>query len=219
MKELFILNQQPSIADQFLAELRDVRVQHDSMRFRNNLRRLGHLIAYEISKELDYTEKTINTPLAQANVKTLENQPILMTILRAGLPYYEGFRDVFDKSYSGFIGAYRRANEEAPDGFDIYLGYSAFPDITDKEIIVVDPMLATGASLCKSLNKVLEFGTPKMIHISATLAAPEGVEYLKKELNAPFKLWLCALDEKLNEKAYIYPGLGDAGDLAFGEKL
>ncbi|BDD10742.1 uracil phosphoribosyltransferase [Fulvitalea axinellae] len=217
--EIFSLNESASVANQFLAELRNVEVQNDSMRFRKNLKRLGVLMAYEISKSLKYEKKEFTTPLAKTEIPVLEHQPILLPILRAGLPYYEGFLDVFDKSYSGFIGAYRRKADDAPDGFDIYLGYSAFPDMTDKELIIIDPMLATGQSLAKSLNKVLEFGKPKMVHIAAVLSSPEGVEYLANNVEAPCRLWTCAMDEKLNEKAYIVPGLGDAGDLAYGEKL
>ncbi|MCG8474076.1 MAG: uracil phosphoribosyltransferase [Cytophagales bacterium] len=216
---MFKLNETNSVANQFLAELRDITVQGDSMRFRHNLRRLGSLLAYEISKELEYEEKEITTPLTTASIPMISAQPILMTILRAGVPFYDGFLEIFDKAYSGFIGAYRRKNEDVPDGFDIYLGYSAFPDITDKELIVIDPMLATGASLAKSLDKILEFGTPKKIHVAATIAAPEGVEYVLKNISAPIKIWTCALDEKLDEHKYIVPGLGDAGDLAYGEKL
>ncbi|WP_018692422.1 uracil phosphoribosyltransferase [Algicola sagamiensis] len=216
---LFILNQNRSVANEFLAELRDVNVQGDSMRFRRNLRMLGNLLAYEVSKSLNYETQQVATPLGTAAIDRIESQPILLTILRAGLPFYDGFLDIFDKAYSGFIGAYRRHDETAEDGFDIYLGYSAFPDISGRDIIVVDPMLATGKSLAKSLNKILEMGQPRSIKIVAVIAAPEGVSYLQENVQSDVEIYLAAMDEKLNEKAYIVPGLGDAGDLAYGEKL
>ena len=217
--DIFILDKTNSVANQFLSELRDIETQKDSMRFRKNLERLGFLLAYEISKELDYKNKTTQTPLGISEIPLIQEQPILLTILRAGLPFYNGFLEVFDKAGSGFIGAYRKPNKDSKDGFDIFLGYSALPSIEGKEIILIDPMLASGASIVKSIKELLKLGTPKKIHLAITLCAPEGIEYLKTNTNTNVKLWTCALDEKLNEHAYIIPGLGDAGDLSFGSKL
>ena len=216
--DTFILNQTKSIANQFLRELRDINIQGDSMRFRKNLERLGSLLAYEISKDLEYENVLVSSPLGTSSIPIVKEQPILLTILRAGVPFYDGFLNVFDQSDSGFIGAYREVNPNLPHSFDIFLGYSATPKLKDKEVIIIDPMLATGASLVKSINELVKFGKPKKIHVAVTLAAPEGIEYLKENIDIPTKLWTCAVDEKLDEQAYIVPGLGDAGDLAFGAK-
>lgn len=186
------------------------------MRFRKNLERLGEILAYEISKTMDYKSVEIETPLAISKNEVPSQEPVIIAVLRASLPFYQGFLNFFDKAESGFIGAFR---EEKKDDISINLGYHASPDITGKELILADPMLATGKSIMKSIDTLLNHGTPKMIHIAAAFAAPEGVEYIKNNLTTPYKLWLGSLDEMLNSQSYIVPGLGDAGDLAFGEKL
>ncbi|WP_460537968.1 uracil phosphoribosyltransferase [Echinicola sediminis] len=215
---MFILNHQNSIASHFLEEIRDINLQTDRLRFRYNLERLGQILAYEISKSLDYRSKQIATPLTQTEVKSLEKQPVLISVLRAAMPFYQGFLDYFDQANSGFIGAFRK--EEAGNEVEIEFNYLAAPPIQDQEIIIVDPMLATGKSLVTSIEQLLKNGTPKKIHIASVIAAPEGIDYIKSHLKEiPFQLWLCALDERLNKKAYIVPGLGDAGDLCFGPKL
>ena len=213
---MFILSDQPSIANQFLAELRDIRTQQDRMRFRKNLERLGELLAYEVSKTLSYQTKEVQTPLQSAQMELPVDQVVLVAVLRAALPFYQGFLNSFDQAESGFIGAFRQE-----DGAEIgvNLGYHASPQLDNKVLILVDPMLATGTSCVTALKTLLEHGTPKAIHIVAAFAAPEGVEYLSRHLNISYSLWLGTLDEKLNSKSYIVPGLGDAGDLAFGEKL
>ena len=216
--KIFRLNETASVANHFLAELRDVNIQGDSMRFRRNIERLGELMAYEVSKDLPFVTKTVTTPLGTADIPVLEQQPILMTVLRAGLPFYNGFMNVFDKASSGFIGAFRKENADAPDGFEIELGYAAYPDLEGQDLIIVDPMLATGRSLVDAIEKAINKGTPRSIHIVATIAAPEGVAYVKEKMGDRCTLWLCAEDSHLNEKSYIIPGLGDAGDLAFGSK-
>ncbi|MBC6366505.1 uracil phosphoribosyltransferase [Algoriphagus sp. AK58] len=213
---MFILSQQKTIANRFLAELRDVQIQKDRMRFRKNLERLGEILAYEISKTMDYQSQEVETPLAKLNVEIPQCQPVIVAVLRASLPFYQGFLNFFDQAESGFIGAFR---EEHADNISINLGYHASPDLTGKTLILADPMLATGKSFIKSIDTLLTHGTPKMIHIAAAFAAPEGIKFLESHLNLPYKIWLGALDERLNEHAYIVPGLGDAGDLAFGEKL
>ena len=213
---MFILSNQPSIANQFLAELRDIRTQQDRMRFRKNLERLGELLAYEVSKTLSYQTKEVQTPLQSTQMELPVDQVVLVAVLRAALPFYQGFLNSFDQAESGFIGAFRQEDGEK---IGVNLGYHASPNLENKVLILVDPMLATGTSCVTALKTLLEHGTPKAIHIVAAFAAPEGVEYLSRHLNISYSLWLGTLDEKLNSKSYIVPGLGDAGDLAFGEKL
>ena len=213
---MFVLNHHVSIANQYLAEIRDVSIQKDRQKFRNNLRRLGFLLGYEISKELRYTEKSISTPLAKAKEQVPSEDLVIITILRAGLPFQEGFMEAFDQADAGFVGAWR--NDEG-EKIEIELNYLATGDLNQKTVILVDPMLATGKSLVKVVDKLLTHGTPKTLHLAAAIAAPEGVGYLKQNLKLDYQLWMCALDEKLNQKSYIVPGLGDAGDLAFGAKM
>ena len=213
---MYILSIQPSIANQFIAELRNIQIQKDRMRFRKNLERLGEILAYEISKSMEYNVVEIETPLAKSKIEVPNHQPVIIAVLRASLPFYQGFLNFFDNAESGFIGAFR---EEKEDDITINLGYHASPDITGKELILADPMLATGKSLIKSINALLTHGQPKFIHIASVFAAPEGVEYITNNLTIPHKIWLGALDQRLNSQSYIVPGLGDAGDLAFGEKL
>lgn len=213
---MYILSNQPSIANQFIAELRSIHIQKDRLRFRKNLERIGEILAYEISKTMDYKIVEVETPLAISKVEVPKHQPVIIAVLRASLPFYQGFLNFFDSAESGFIGAFREEKESA---ISINLGYHASPDITDKEIILADPMLATGKSIIKSIETLLSHGQPKFIHIAAAFAAPEGIEYIKANLKIPHQLWLGALDQRLNSQSYIVPGLGDAGDLAFGEKL
>jgi uracil phosphoribosyltransferase len=214
--DMFILSQQPSIANQFLAELRDKQIQKDRMRFRKNLERLGEVLAFEVSKTLSYQKKEIQTPLEQMEMQLTSDQVVLVAVLRAALPFYQGFLNFFDQAESGFIGAFR---EESGAELTVNLGYHASPNLDNKVLILVDPMLATGQSCVESLQTLLKHGSPKAIHLVAAFAAPEGVEHLKKSITIPYSLWLGTLDEKLNSLSYIVPGLGDAGDLAFGEKL
>jgi uracil phosphoribosyltransferase len=213
---MYILSNQPSIANQFIAELRSIHIQKDRLRFRKNLERIGEILAYEISKTMDYKIVEVETPLAISKVEVPKHQPVIIAVLRASLPFYQGFLNFFDMAESGFIGAFR---EEKKSAISINLGYHASPDITGKEIILADPMLATGKSIIESIQTLLRHGEPRIIHIAAAFAAPEGVDYIKNNLKIPHKIWLGALDEKLNSQSYIVPGLGDAGDLAFGEKL
>lgn len=215
---MFILNLQKSLANQFLADLRDVNQQTDRLRFRQNLERLGEIIAYEISKELMYSSSSVQTPIQETKVELLVSQPVIVPILRAAVPFFQGFLNYFDRADCGFIGAYRRESEEQKSDVEIDFGYLATPDITGKEVILVDPMLATGKSFVEAFIHLLEKGKPSKIHVAAVIAAPEGIEYINQHLTIAHKIWICALDEKLNDKFYIVPGLGDAGDLAFGPK-
>jgi uracil phosphoribosyltransferase len=210
------LTEQSSIVNQFLLELRDKNIQQDRMRFRKNMERLGEIMAYEISKKMVYDKKTIETPMGKTNAVVLKNQPVLITILRAGLVYFQGFHNLFDQADCGFIGAYR---QEGTNEIVINLEYLATPSLEGREVILIDPMLATGRSFVRTIQVMLKHGTPSHVHIAALISAPEGIQYLKEQVKIPYTLWTCAVDEKLNHQFYIVPGLGDAGDLSFGEKL
>jgi uracil phosphoribosyltransferase len=214
--DVFVLNGQNSIANHFLAELRDFKIQKDRLRFRNNMVRLGEIMAYEISKKLAYHSYTVQTPLATANTLLLNQWPVLITVLRAGLPYFQGFLNYFGQSDSGFIGAYRKEEQEE---ITIQLDYIANPSIDGKEVILIDPMLATGNSFIRSLAALKKRGQPSHIYIACLVASPEGIKNLSDNLKIPYSLFTVSIDEKLDESSYIVPGLGDAGDLSFGEKL
>jgi len=215
---VFILNETNSIANQFLAEIRDVDVQNDRLRFRRNIERLGELLAYEISKSLDYTPKTLQTPLEKVTVNIPAYAPVLISILRAGIPFHQGFLNYFDQAENGFIGAYRAHEQDDPE-FTIAMEYHALPPIQNRHIILIDPMLATGKSIVSTVEALLQYGTPAHLYIAAAIAAPEGIAHLQQHLSIDYSVWAGALDDKLNDKYYIVPGLGDAGDLAFGSKL
>jgi uracil phosphoribosyltransferase len=215
MSNLFTIGEQNSIANQYLSELRDQTIQQDRPRFRNNLRRLGGIMAYEISKKLVYSSEKVKTPLGFSPSSKLERQPVLITIMRAGLPYFNGFQDVFDEAESGFVGAYR---QEKGNTLSIQLDYLATPSLADKHVILVDPMLATGRSLTDAVAQLVKRGEPKHLHVASVVASPEGIKHLTQTLTIPYTLWTIAVDEKLNSLYYIVPGLGDAGDLSFGPK-
>ena len=173
-------------------------------------------MAYEISKRLNFKEETIETPLGKTTIQLLSQYPVLLTVMRAGLPYFDGFLDFFDRSDCGFMGAYR---EENSNDIVIHLDYVATPQVNDREVIVVDPMLATGKSFVRSIQALLKHGTPSHIYVASLVASPEGIHFLKENLDVPFSIYTCAVDENLNHQFYIVPGLGDAGDLSFGVKL
>ena len=211
-----VLNRQDSVANQYLLELRDKTIQQNRARFRKNVERLGELMAYEISKKFDYASTQVTTPLGVSTVHVPKNNPVLITVLRAGLPYFIGFQNIFGEADCGFIGAYRKESEA---NLTIALDYLATPSLEDRTVILVDPMLATGQSVIKAVNALVKHGKPKHVHVAALVAAPEGVALLNQNLAISHEVWTWALDEKLNEQHYIVPGLGDAGDLSFGEKL
>lgn len=215
---MFILNSANSIANHYLAELRDVETQKDSLRFRRNLERLGELLAYEISKTFTYEERIVKTPLGESKINFLKEQPVLLTILRAGIPFFQGFLNVFDKAESGFVGAFRTPYINETE-FEIAMDYMAVPDFKDRHLIIIDPMLATGRSLVKSISGLMNINKPSHIHIVSVIASQEGAAFVKSSLEIPHTLWTAAVDDELNSKSYIVPGLGDAGDLAFGKKL
>lgn len=216
--EVHYLSENNSVLNHFLSQIRNVDVQKDSMRFRRNIERIGEIMAYEMSQSFHYKAIEITTPLGIKKTTEIADQIVLCSILRAGLTLHQGFLNYFDNAENGFISAYRHhPNNDAY--FDIRVEYEAIADINGKNLLLVDPMLATGLSMVAVFNKLIERGTPKEIHIAVIIAAPEGISYLKENLPDTCHLWVASLDEKLNEKSYIVPGLGDAGDLAYGAKL
>ncbi|HEY1085743.1 MAG TPA: uracil phosphoribosyltransferase [Candidatus Saccharimonadales bacterium] len=211
------LSEEQSIVSTWLAELRDKDIQQDTWRFRNNIRRIGAAIAVEISKTLEYKDVTVKTPLGDASTQQLVDQPVLATILRAGLPMHEGVLEIFDRASCAFLAEYRKHDEDGTF-VDIEAGYITSPEIDGKVVIIADPMLATGSSLIRAVEMIKAVGTPKKIHIAAVIAASDGVEALKEKL-PDVDIWCGAIDPELTDAKYIYPGLGDAGDLSYGEKV
>ena len=208
-----------SVVNTFLAEMRNVDVQHDSMRFRRNIERIGEVMAYEISKTLHYAPQTIQTPLAPIEVNALRDQIVLGTILRAGMPMHDGFFNYFDRAENAFISAYRRYTDDSHTNVEIVVEYMAAPSIEGKVLILPDPMLATGGSMELAYKALLRHGQPKAAHFACIIASQQAVDYLQKVMPEDTTLWVAAIDPILNEHKYIVPGLGDAGDLCFGEKL
>lgn len=212
------MSQNNSIFSEFIAELRDVNIQKDSMRFRKNLERMGEIFAYEISKQLEYITVDTQTPLGMAQTPKIKDQPVIATILRAGLPLHMGILNFFDKAENAFIGAYRRHHKD--NSFDVALEYLASPDLNNKVLILCDPMLASGTSLLLTYNSLMAKSKPKHTHIVSAVASKQGLDHLRSNLNAKdCTIWCGAVDEELTAQSYIVPGLGDAGDLAFGIKL
>jgi len=214
---VFNLGKKNSLLNQFLSELREEGIQQDRMRFRRNLERLGEIFAYELSKKLDYEDQDITTSLGVANVPVLKEHPVIATILRAGLPLHQGLLNYFDRADNAFVSAYRKY--EKNEKFDIRIEYASSPDLSDRILILSDVMLASGASVVMAYKELLSNGKPKHTHIVSVLASIEGVEYIKKHLpSTKVSLWVGAIDDELTAKSYIVPGLGDAGDLAYGTK-
>lgn len=210
------LSEQNSLLSAWIGELRDEQEQTDRFRFRRNLERIGEVAAYEISKLLAYEEREIQTPLGTSVCNVLKQQPVLATILRAGLPLHQGLLNFFDKADNAFISAYRKHNRDG--SFEISLDYISCPDIEDRVVIISDPMLATGSSLVKTIQYLREEGHPSEIHVVSAIACTVGIEYVKRS-EPHVKIWCGAIDEELTAKGFIVPGLGDAGDLAFGTKV
>ena len=207
-----------SVINNFISELRNVDIQNDRFRFRKNLERLGEIFAYEISKTLEYKSETVVTPLGSLEMNVLKEQPVLATILRAGLPMHQGFLNIFDQADNSFIAAHRKYDKN--ENYDINIEYYSTADFNDKVLVVIDPMLSTGESLVRCLNDLVSDDMmPKEIHVANVLASRDGIEYLNRSLNhLNITVWVGAIDEELTAKAYIVPGLGDAGDLAYGKK-
>ena len=204
-----------TIANQFVAELRHINIQQDRLRFRRNLERIGEILAYEISKTLDYHVVATETPLGIADVNLPSQRIVLATILRAGLPFHQGMLNYFDRADNAFVSAYRRNHKDG--SFEIQLDYISTPDLSGCVLILADPMLATGASINLTLKEIARFGAPASLHIAAVIASSAGIEAVQKA-HPKAHIWAGAIDEELTAKFYIVPGLGDAGDLAFGEK-
>ncbi len=216
--EINILGNNHSILDQYLAEIRDVAIQTDPLRFRENLYRIGELFAYEISKKLKFNVSEVQTPLGIAKVPTIEQQPVLATILRAGLPMHNGLLKIFDRAENCFISAFRKYTDEGE--FEIEFEYMASPSLDNKVVILSDPMLASGRSMEIGYKALFSKGTPSHVHLAAIISSREGVDYVAEKLkDENVTLWLGAVDDEMNSHSYIVPGLGDAGDLAFGEKI
>jgi uracil phosphoribosyltransferase len=212
------LGKQNSIFNHFIREIRDVKIQNDAMRFRRNIERIGEIFAYEISKEMEYKSKDITTPLGISTESLMTEKPVLATILRAGLPLHQGFLNYFDSSDNCFISAYRKHKKNGD--FEVKIEYMSSPNLDDETIILCDPMLASGSSMILAMEAIMSKGNPKHIHIVAIIASAEGVDYVKE--NIPMQnctLWLGGEDAEMTAQSYIVPGLGDAGDLAFGEKI
>jgi uracil phosphoribosyltransferase len=212
------LSEKNSVLNHFLGEIRDQNIQKDRLRFRRNIERIGEIMAYEMSKELDYKSWEISTPLGLKKSSEINAKIVICSILRAGLPLHNGFLNYFDGAENGFISAYRFHPNNDTD-FEIKVEYDAVSDINGANLMLVDPMLATGQSIVAVFNKLISKGLPKEIHLAVVIAAPEGIKYLESHLPNNCHLWIASIDERLNEKNYIIPGLGDAGDLAFGSKL
>lgn len=212
------LGKQDSIFAQFLAEVRDMEIQKDSLRFRKNFERMGELFAYEISKTMEYEEKEVVTPFGISNSRILKDQPVIATLLRAGLPLHQGLLNIFDKATNAFASVSRKYEK---DGFfDLKFGYLSSPGIEDKILILSDALIASGSSMALAYKHLLQKGNPKHIHVVSAIASTEGLSYIKKHLpTRKLTIWLGEIDDELTAKSYIVPGLGDAGDLAFGEKL
>ena len=213
---IYNLSEKNSIANQFLLELRDKNLQQDRMRFRKNMERLGEIMAYEISQRLSYKSHEVETPLAKTTIPVFEQQPVLISVLRAGIPYFQGFLNFFDRASSGFIGACRQEGEE---NITINLDYISSPSLEGQTVILIDPMLATGKSFIKSIDFLKRYGKPVHIHLAALVSSPEGIDFIKRNVNDAYTLWTFSIDKELNSKFYIVPGLGDAGDLSYGEKI
>ena len=211
------LSDQNSLLGNYLKEIRSVEIQKDAMRFRRNMERFGEIMAYEISKSLRYQSEDVTTPLGVAVVNVVDEQVVVATILRAGLPFHSGFLSYFDGAENAFVSAYRKYKDALK--FEVNIEYIASPDLNGKTLIIADPMLATGGSMELSLHALLTKGQPEHVHIACVIASQAAVDYVAKHFPENTTLWVAAIDAELNEHAYIVPGLGDAGDLAYGEKM
>ena len=217
--ELHILSQQNTVLNKFIAQIRDREVQTDSMRFRRNMERIGEITAYELSKELNYTPRTVETPLGEAVVQQIDDRIVIATILRAGLPFHQGFLNYFDDAQNAFVSAYRKSTKDGK--FTVKVEYISCGDLEGKTLLLVDPMLATGSSLVLAYNALCERGgTPAHTHVASVIASEQGVDYVMKNMpRQTTTVWVAAVDEELTSRSYIVPGIGAAGDLAYGEKI
>lgn len=216
---LHILSQQNTVLNKFIAQIRDKRIQQDSMRFRRNMERIGEIMAYEISREFAYKAETVETPLGEAVVETPDEPIVLATILRAGLPYHQGFLNYFDDAQNAFVSAYRKSRKDG--SFTVKVEYISCGSLEGKTLLLVDPMLATGSSLVLTYEALCQHGgTPARVHVASVIASEQGVDYAMKHMpRETTTIRAAAVDEELTSRSYIVPGIGDAGDLAYGEKL
>jgi len=215
--EVIHLGAEHSLLNRFVMEMRDVTIQNDRLRFRRNIERVGEVMAYEISKKMTQQVRTVTTPLGEVECSVPQDKVVLATILRAGLPFHHGFLNYFDYCENAFVSAYRKYKDRL--NFDIHIEYIASPDITDKVLIISDPMLATGSSMELAYKALLTKGNPKHIHIASIIASQQAVDYIRGVMPDNTTIWIAAIDPTIDEHSYIVPGLGDAGDLAYGEKL
>lgn len=212
------LGDQNSVLNQFISEIRDVQIQKDPMRFRRNIERIGEVLGYEFSKELLYSSKDIETPLGNKSMYLSQDQVVICSILRAGLPLHQGLLNYFDAAENAFISAYRK-HENDEDEFEVVVDYFAAPSLEGKVLVLTDPMLATGRTLENVLKGLKDHGTPKQIHIVSVIGSQQGIEFVQSVFPTGTHLWIAAVDPELNARGYIIPGIGDAGDLAYGQKL
>lgn len=217
--KVFNFAEQNSVINQYMAELRDKSYQKNRLLFRNNIVRIGEMMAYELSKTLTYKPKTITTPLGQLDIPQIKDDLLLATVLRAGLPFHEGFLKVFDHAENGFISAYRMYTNREHTEVGIHTEYLAAPSAKGKTLVIVDPMLATGGSMAAAYEALIKTGKPSKVHIACVIGTPEGVEMLRQTVSDDTTLWCAAIDPGMNAQKYIVPGFGDCGDLCFGEKL
>ena len=213
------LTEQNSVLNQYMAELRDKKYQQNRLLFRNNIRRIGQIMAYELSKTREYRPKTVTTPLGTLDIPLTKDDVVIATVLRAGLPFHEGFLDMFDHADNGFVSAYRMYTNREHTEVGIHTEYMAAPSAKGRTLVIVDPMLATGGSMAASIGALLKTGKPRMIHIACIIATSEGIEALREVLTEEAIVWCAAIDPGMNEHKYIVPGFGDCGDLCYGEKL
>lgn len=216
--QLHNISKENSILNTFIAEIRDKTIQNDRMRFRRNIERIGEILGYELSKTFNYKPNTVKTPLGNSSVNLTTNNVVVCSILRAGVPLHNGLLNYFDDAENAFISAYRQ-HKENPESFEIIVEYLACPNLEGKTLILADPMLATGQSMVATYEALKPFGTPKQIHLVSVIGSQIGVDFVNECFDDNTHLWIATVDDALNEKGYIIPGLGDAGDLAFGEKL
>ena len=217
--KLINFTEQNTVINQYLLELRDKKYQQNRLLFRNNIRRIGQMMAFELSKTLDYKVRTVTTPLGTIDVSIPKDDLIIATVLRAGLPFHEGFLDVFDHADNAFVSAYRMYTNREHTEVGVHVEYMASPSVKGKTLVIVDPMLATGGSMAASIEALCSTGRPRHIHVACVIAAPEGVEVVRETLPDDATIWCAAIDPGMNEQKYIVPGFGDCGDLCFGEKL
>lgn len=219
MVEVINFTEQRSVMNQFMAELRDRKYQQNRLLFRNNIERIGQMMAFELSKTLEYKAKTVTTPLGTLDIPLPHDELVIATVLRAGLPFHEGFLKVFDHAENGFVSAYRMYTNREHTEVGVHTEYMASPSVKNKTLVITDPMLATGGSMAASIEALMKTGRPRKVHVCCVIATPEGIEVVREALPDGSTIWCAAIDPGMNEHKYIVPGFGDCGDLCYGEKL